>query len=104
MSILSWNSGLVISKKSSLVFLIETKLRSDEWDFVKQKIKLANALVVEARGRKGGLALLWPRSVNVEIKSFSTHPIEAIVRENDSNAWRFVGFYGHHETSKRKLS
>ncbi|GAA0183849.1 hypothetical protein LIER_42471 [Lithospermum erythrorhizon] len=97
-------AGLVTMKKPNLVFLIETKLRKEEWEYIKRKVKLPNALVVEARGRKGGLALLWPRSLNVEIKSFSTHYIEAIVQFGDTNPWRFVGFYGLHETGMGKFS
>ncbi|GAA0153289.1 hypothetical protein LIER_37650 [Lithospermum erythrorhizon] len=54
--------------------------------------------------RNGGLALLWPRSLDVEVKSFSSHHIEAIIKDGNSSGWRFVGFYGHHETSKRKFS
>ncbi|GAA0175532.1 hypothetical protein LIER_28686 [Lithospermum erythrorhizon] len=45
---------LVNSNKPNLVFLIETKLRKQEWETVIKKVKLL--LEVEADGRKGGLA------------------------------------------------
>ncbi|GAA0159982.1 hypothetical protein LIER_16640 [Lithospermum erythrorhizon] len=95
---------LVNFNKPDLVFLIDTKLRNDEWEYVKTKVKLPNALTVDARGRKGGLSLLWSRECEVEIKSFSIHHIEAIITKRGSNPWRLVGFYGHHETGKRKYS
>ncbi|GAA0153790.1 hypothetical protein LIER_11948 [Lithospermum erythrorhizon] len=61
-------------------------------------------LDVEADGRKGGLALLWNRKIDVSVKSFSSHHIEAVIEEGTVNSWRFVGFYGHHEAMKRKFS
>ncbi|GAA0186715.1 hypothetical protein LIER_34003 [Lithospermum erythrorhizon] len=91
-------------EKPDLVFLIETKLRSNEWDVIKKKVKLPNALVVESRSRKGGLVLLSPRELKVEIKSFSIHHIEACISQNLAPPWRFVGFYGHHETRNRRHS
>ncbi|GAA0163294.1 hypothetical protein LIER_19193 [Lithospermum erythrorhizon] len=96
--------GLVTNKKPNLVFLIETKLRKEEWEFIKKKIKMPNNLVVESRGHKGGLALLWPRTLSVDVKSYSTHHIEVIIQDKNSSPWRFVGFYGDHETAKRKIS
>ncbi|GAA0155012.1 hypothetical protein LIER_12839 [Lithospermum erythrorhizon] len=49
---------------------------------------MPNALIVDARGRKGGLGLLWPRDLNVEIKSFSTHHIEACIKDGAAEPWR----------------
>ncbi|GAA0151956.1 hypothetical protein LIER_10557 [Lithospermum erythrorhizon] len=59
--------------------------------------------MVDARGRKGDLALLWERDSIVEVKSYSSHHIEVSILERASPPWRFVGFYGHHETNKRKF-
>ncbi|GAA0149182.1 hypothetical protein LIER_08425 [Lithospermum erythrorhizon] len=83
---------------------METKLRSSEWDSVKRKLKMPNALLVDGRGRKGGLGLLWPRDVSVEILSFYTHHIEACIKDGTNQPWRLVGFYGHHEVASRKHS
>ncbi|GAA0148918.1 hypothetical protein LIER_08229 [Lithospermum erythrorhizon] len=58
----------------------------------------------EADGRKEGLALLWDRKLDVSVKSFYSHHIEAVIEEGTGNTWRFVGFYGHHEVTKRKFS
>ncbi|GAA0153915.1 hypothetical protein LIER_12041 [Lithospermum erythrorhizon] len=83
---------------------METKLRSSEWDSVKWKVKMPNVLLVDARGRKGGLGLLWPRDVSVEILSFSTHHIEACIKDGTNQPWRLVRFYGHHKVASRKQS
>lgn len=87
-----------------MIFLMETKLHSSEWHFIKYRLKTPNCLLVDSRGRKGGLALLWPSTIIVTVKSYSTHHIKAIVQEEDGTRWRLVGFYGHHEVNNRKLS
>ncbi|GAA0160842.1 hypothetical protein LIER_39116 [Lithospermum erythrorhizon] len=63
-----------------------------------------NLLEVEDDGRKGGIALLWPRNLEVSVKSYFSHNIEAVIEESTASPWRLVGFYGHHEVSKRRLS
>ncbi|GAA0173673.1 hypothetical protein LIER_27239 [Lithospermum erythrorhizon] len=47
---------------------------------------------------------VWPRHLNVTIRSFSSHHIEVVVEEDDQNLWRFVGFYGHHEVRFQRHS
>ncbi|GAA0176390.1 hypothetical protein LIER_29393 [Lithospermum erythrorhizon] len=83
---------------------METKPWNNEWDFVKKKVKMPNAMIVDARGRKGGLGLIWPRDLDAEIKSFSTHHIEACIKDGAVKPWRLVGFYGHHKVGNRKHS
>ncbi|GAA0170755.1 hypothetical protein LIER_41017 [Lithospermum erythrorhizon] len=95
---------LVTTKKPSLVFLIETKLWKEEWDQIKLKLKLPNALLVDAKDRKGHLVLLCAKSIDVDMKSFSSHHIEAFISNGTMEMWRFVGFYGHHEVVNRKHS
>ncbi|GAA0150560.1 hypothetical protein LIER_09480 [Lithospermum erythrorhizon] len=53
---------------------METKLHGNEWEHIKNKIKQPQALLVDAIGRRGGLALLWTR--DLEILSYSIHHIE----------------------------
>ena len=38
---------------------------------VKEKIGFPNGLIILSEGRSGGMALLWIKDVDVEIKSFS---------------------------------
>ncbi|GAA0141803.1 hypothetical protein LIER_02859 [Lithospermum erythrorhizon] len=83
---------------------METKLHGNEWDNMKNKLKMPQALLVDATARRGGLALLWNRDLEVEVLSFSSHHIEATIKEDGADPWRMVGFYGHHEVAKRKLS
>ncbi|CAK9173638.1 unnamed protein product [Ilex paraguariensis] len=46
-------------KDPNLEFLMETRLNTKEMERVKQSIGLSQGLIVDARGRGGGLALLW---------------------------------------------
>ncbi|GAA0186338.1 hypothetical protein LIER_33626 [Lithospermum erythrorhizon] len=65
---------------------------------------MPQALLVDANARRRGLALLGNRDLDMEVLSFSSHHIEAVIKEDGADPWRIVGFYGHHEAAKRKLS
>ncbi|KAL0292490.1 UNVERIFIED_CONTAM: putative mitochondrial protein [Sesamum radiatum] len=53
-------------------------------------------------GRSGGLVLMWQKSVEVQLQSFSHWHIDASVRLEDSGEWwRFTGIYGEPDTTKR---
>jgi len=50
---------------------------------------------VDARGRAGGLGLLWEANVGVTLLSYSSHRMDAIVQlDEESREWRFTGVYG----------
>ena len=80
-----------------IVFLLETKVRKNRMERIKRlKFRVANGLYVPCHGCSGGLALLWTRDTNLEIKSYSNHHIDAVITEESSNfIWHFTGFYGH---------
>jgi len=66
---------------------------------IKNRIGLTNGLIVPCVGRKGGLALLWTREIDLEIKSYSLNHIDAVINDAEKNiTWRLTGFYGHSET------
>ena len=72
---------------------------------IKEIVGFANRLFVPCQGHNGGLALLWTREINLEIKNFGNHHIDAIIIEETSNfKWRFTGFYGHPQTHMRQQS
>uniref|UniRef100_A0A803QGC3 RNase H type-1 domain-containing protein n=1 Tax=Cannabis sativa TaxID=3483 RepID=A0A803QGC3_CANSA len=53
-----------------------------------------SARLVDAKGKSGGLALLWSHDYRVQIKSFTISHIDALVENNLGFTWRFTGFYG----------
>ena len=64
---------------------------------IKERIGFANGLFVPCQGRSGGLTLLWMREINLEIKSFGNHHIDAIVIEENSNfKWKATIFTSKH--------
>lgn len=72
---------------------------------IKFKLGFANGLIVPSASRNGGLALLWSRDVDLEIKSYLNHHIDAIITElSGAFKWRFIGFYGYFETHLRNES
>ena len=97
--------SLVQQYNPNIVFLMETKVGIKRMVKVKERIGLPNGLVIPSEGKSGGMALLWVRDLDVEIKSFSRYHIDAIVIDPKVGfKWRMTGFYGNSETSLRKES
>ena len=85
-----------------IVFLMETKLKKNRMERIKNRIGFANGLIVSNVGRSGGIALLWTREINLEVISYTRFHVNAVISETSSDyKWRLTGFYGHSETHKR---
>ncbi|KAL0355953.1 UNVERIFIED_CONTAM: hypothetical protein Sradi_4042200 [Sesamum radiatum] len=72
----------------SLVFLVETKCKKSRIDAIKRCFDLYGCCV-ESQGRSGGLALLWNKSLSVQLQSFGPHHIDVTVypeSESESEA------------------
>uniref|UniRef100_A0A803PAX6 Reverse transcriptase domain-containing protein n=1 Tax=Cannabis sativa TaxID=3483 RepID=A0A803PAX6_CANSA len=59
---------------------------------------------VDAKGKSGGLALLWKAPFSVQLRSFNDFHIDAWINTEDDLNWRFTGFYGDPDPSQRKHS
>ncbi|XP_059428667.1 uncharacterized protein LOC132162445 [Corylus avellana] len=115
MSILSWNCRglgnpwtvsklhhLVKEKKPTIVLLMETKLRADRLEMVRIHLGYDYMVVVDCVGRSGVLALLWLADMGIEIQNYSRWHINAKVCPSSADSpWKFTGFYGHLDPSKR---
>lgn len=96
---------MVREKKSGIVFLLETKLKTNRMEAVKRRMGFDGCFVVEAEGRKAGLALLWKYKNEVEILNFSRWHINAWISEDDGKSkWLLTAFYGHPNIRKKKES
>ncbi|KAL0347230.1 UNVERIFIED_CONTAM: hypothetical protein Scaly_1739000 [Sesamum calycinum] len=96
--------SLIWVHRPSLVFISETKCSSYRISCLHYRLNM-HGVGVDSRGRSGGLALFWDKSVSCVLRSFSLHHIDVIVQaDDDSSPWRFTGFYGEPNTSKRKSS
>ncbi|KAL0449049.1 UNVERIFIED_CONTAM: putative mitochondrial protein [Sesamum latifolium] len=88
--------------KPGLVFISETKCKARRCDRIKEGVNY-HGLGVDSVGKGGGLLLLWRKDIEVWLQSFLAHHIDATVRSDDCpERWRFTGFYGYAELSKRK--
>ena len=90
MNLVSWNCqglgnpktvralhSLVKLKGPTVLFLMETKLSSKKMEIIRVKVGFDYAFTVPSVGRSGGLALLWKQEVDVSIRNFSQHHIDA---------------------------
>ena len=49
----------------------------------------------------GGLVLFWKNSVNLTVVESHKYYIDAVINKNDDDEWRFAGFYGEPDSSRR---
>jgi len=70
-------------------------------EFVKSSIKFDHLLVVEARGKAGGLYVLWKARLSVKEVKYNKNLI-AVKISDVACEWLMVGFYGPLYFSKKK--
>ena len=79
-----------------IVFLMETKLKMNCMERIRNRIGFANGLIVPSVGRSGGIAFLWTREINLEVKSYTTFHVDAVISETSSDyKWRLTDFYSY---------
>ena len=71
---------------------------------VGRKTQFCNLFVVPCHNLGGGLALLWPSNMSVDIHFYSDNHIDVIIDHGVDDAWRFTGFYGDPEIASRENS
>lgn len=60
-----------------------------------EQLHFQNCFAISREGMGGGLAMLWSSKVTVEIKSYSSHHIDAVVHSESGSYWRCTGICGH---------
>uniref|UniRef100_A0A2N9IMV6 Uncharacterized protein n=1 Tax=Fagus sylvatica TaxID=28930 RepID=A0A2N9IMV6_FAGSY len=95
---------LVRAQDPSVVFLIETWQDDGPLERLRCQLHFENKFVASSRNKGGGLCLFWKAEVKLRMQSFSHSHIDAIVNENQPDAWRLTGFYGALETHLREES
>lgn len=117
MKILSWNcrglgnpravralGDLIKSFKPNMLFLIETLSEEVRIKKLCQKFGFENHWAVSCRGRSGGLALCWDRSVQCNVVNADNNYIDAHILRNNVPSWRLTGFYGFPDRMQRRES
>lgn len=118
MKIISWNvqgmgnpgtvqylARLVRFNCLHIIFLMEIKIGRTEYEEVRRRLPGFNLFIVDAKGRLGGLALLWKRELKLNIVGFSTHCINfCIVDSSGGLEWKGSGIYRWPEMGKKHLT
>ena len=78
---------------------METKVEKVVMERVGRKTQFSNLFVVPCHNLRGGLALLWPSDMSMDVQSYSDDHIDVIIDHGVDDAWRFTGFYGDPETA-----
>ncbi|KAJ1405963.1 Endonuclease/exonuclease/phosphatase superfamily [Sesbania bispinosa] len=76
-----------------MVFLIETKANKSRIDLLQRKLNFHQNFCVESRGLSGGLALLWDKSVEVDVEEFDNNSIRVVVtsKAEGDRPWNIIG-------------
>ena len=94
-------ASLVQAKDPFVVFIAETWTDDARLKDVKRKIQFDNMFVVPRANRGGGLVLFWKESIEVTVEGSDKNHIDAIIKRNIEDEWRFTGFYGEPDTQRR---
>ena len=84
----------------NFIFLCETKASDKKMQEVVEKLGFHHRFVVDAKGKAGGLAILWKFESSVRILEYNKNLI-AIKISDPVCDWVLVGFYGPPYPSKK---
>ena len=114
MKILGWNCwgicnastartlrATIRAQSPDFIFLCETKVNDDRLKILAASIGFFGHLIVKAKGKAGGVCLLWSDALDVEVLEFNSWTIAVVVKDALCS-WAFVGFYGPPYQAKRR--
>ena len=58
---------------------METKVGVRKMERFRTRIGLPNGIIIPSNGRSGGIALLWKKDLDVELKNYPRNHIDAVV-------------------------
>ena len=87
--------------KSLCCVLAETWTNKVRLEQVQRHIQFKNLFVVPHCNKAGGLAIFWKEGFPLEVVKYLKNYIDSIINKGKENAWRFIGFYGEPDTTKR---
>uniref|UniRef100_A0A803P2Q9 Uncharacterized protein n=1 Tax=Cannabis sativa TaxID=3483 RepID=A0A803P2Q9_CANSA len=83
-----------VQKKPNFLLLCETMCKKDVSDRIKGRLEFDSCFIVEAQGKKGGLALLWKTDNEAHLFGYSDNHIDIEVHISGYARWRLTGFHG----------
>ncbi|XP_075674808.1 uncharacterized protein LOC142643997 [Castanea sativa] len=87
--------------KPDVIFLCETKANEECMEYVKRRVGFNENVVIEAKGRAGGLCLMWRNNVQIEVVEFNKYMIAVKILDPGGD-WYLVGFYGPPYAAKKR--
>lgn len=87
--------------RPNLIFLFETKASVSRMEFVRNSIKFDHMFFVEAKGKAGGLCILWKDGLAMKEVEYNENLIAVMINDLACE-WLMVGFYGPPYPSKKK--
>jgi exonuclease III len=92
----------VKAEEPDILFLSETKLMEKEMEHFKWLLNMPHMIVVDSKGRSGGLALFWRREVDVRLRWKGRYHIDVEVVEENGTKWRFTGIYDESKQGQKE--
>ncbi|GLT85698.1 hypothetical protein SLE2022_038790 [Rubroshorea leprosula] len=116
MKLLSWNcqglgqaltrralNDIIFKHRPCLVFLMETKQKTNYLERLKRKFRYSNSIYVEPHGYSGGLALWWTDEVHISIFYSDKNMLDGCCSDADySVSWHFSFVYGEPNVQLRQ--
>lgn len=91
---------LIFGFSPQLLFISETKIKAGRCRNWRAIFGFDGQFVVDSKGASGGLILFWKNPLDVDVLNFSVGHVDCMVTMDDKK-WRFTGFYGNPDHSKR---
>jgi len=117
MSFISWNCRglgslstvpnlkyLVRTYRPVGIILYETMTNYNKIDELKYVLGFDYCFAPDRKGRGGGIAFLWQKSLNCSITNYYLNHVDVEIIDPCHGKWRLTGFYGYPEGSRRKAS
>ena len=93
--------SILRAKDPSVVFIAETWADEARLERTLSNINFDQKWVVPRTTRGGGLVLFCKNSVNLTVVESHKYYIDVVINKNDDDEWRFTGFYGEPDSSRR---
>lgn len=85
---------VIRQERPMIVFLCETLSTKEKMEWYQTRLGFEGMIVVEAKGRSGGLAMLWRKTDQITLQSLSKYHVDVVVSIEGKQSWRLTGFYG----------
>jgi hypothetical protein len=85
-----------------ILFLSETKLDEKRMEKFRWMLGMPHMIVQKCEGQSGGLAMLWKRGIDVELRWKGRMHIDVNITETDGFKWGLTGIYGEQRQDKQE--